>query len=107
VIFVRPLVRVHTLPVVRPHQRLRHGLDAPHGQYAPAGGLWRLALDLATEARDDIDKLGISMTPDQKLAAAQVYATLAVAQELAGDIPATPGRNAQGAADVVTDQDRP
>jgi hypothetical protein len=45
--------------------------------------------------------------PTQKLAAAQIYATLAVAQELAGDIPATPGRNAQGAADVVTDQDRP
>jgi hypothetical protein len=52
--------------------------------------LWRMGLDLATEARNDIDKLGISMTPDQKLAAAQVYAALAVAQELAGDKPAAP-----------------
>jgi hypothetical protein len=65
--------------------------------------LWQTALDLATEARDDINKLGISMTPDQKLAAAQVYATLAVAQELAADIPPAPGPNAQGAAGVVTD----
>ena len=44
-----------------------------------------MSLDLATEARDDINKSGVSMTPDQKLAAAQVYAALAVAQELAGD----------------------
>ena len=64
--------------------------------------LWRMALDLATEARDDINKLGISMTPDQKLYTARIYATLAVAQELAGDTRA-PGPNAQGAAGVVTD----
>ena len=44
-----------------------------------------MALDLATEARDDINKLGISMTPDQKLYTARIYATSAVAQELAGD----------------------
>jgi len=65
--------------------------------------LWRMALDLATEARDDINKLGISMTPDQKLATARIYATLAVAQELAGDSPAAPGPNAQGAAVAETD----
>jgi hypothetical protein len=53
--------------------------------------LWRMSLDLATDARDDIDKSGVSMTPDQKLAAAQVYASLAVAQELAGD-PLPPGQ---------------
>ena len=70
--------------------------------YAPAMDLWRMALDLATEARDDIDKLGVSMTPDQKLYTARIYATLAVAQELAGDTRA-PGPNAQGAAGVVTD----
>ena len=64
--------------------------------------LWRMALDLATEARDDIIKQGISMTPDQKLYTARIYATLAVAQELAGD-PRAPGPNAQGAAGVVTD----
>ena len=64
--------------------------------------LWRMALDLATEARDDINKLGISMTPDQKLYTARIYATLAVAQELAGDTPAA-GPNAHGAAGVVTD----
>ena len=61
-----------------------------------------MALDLATEARDDINKLGISMTPDQKLYTARVYATSAVAQELAGDTSAL-GPNAQGAAGVVTD----
>lgn len=49
--------------------------------------LWNVALDLATEARNDIAKLGTQMTPDQKLAIAQIYATLAVAQELAGDDP--------------------
>jgi hypothetical protein len=65
--------------------------------------LWRMALDLATEARDDINRLGISMTPDQKLATALIYATLAVAQELAGDSPAAPGPNAQGAAVAGTD----
>jgi hypothetical protein len=64
--------------------------------------LWRMALDLATEARDDINKLGVSMTPDQKLYTARIYATLAVAQELAGDTKA-PGPNAQGAVSVVTD----
>jgi hypothetical protein len=64
---------------------------------------WRMALDLATEARDDINKLGISMTPDQKLYTARIYATLAVAQELAGDNPAAPGPNAQGAAGAVMD----
>src|SRR4029450_438918 len=46
---------------------------------------WHMALDLVTEARDDINKQGISMTPDQKLYTARIYATLAVAQELAGD----------------------
>ncbi|HET6755815.1 MAG TPA: hypothetical protein VFH23_17895 [Jiangellaceae bacterium] len=65
--------------------------------------LWRMALDLATEARDDINKLGISMTPDQKLATALIYATLAVAEELAGDNPTAPGPNTQGTAGVVTD----
>jgi hypothetical protein len=64
--------------------------------------LWQMALDLATEARDDIIKQGISMTPDQKLATAWIYAALAVAQELAGDTRA-PGPNAQGAAGFVTD----
>jgi hypothetical protein len=64
--------------------------------------LWRMALDLATEARDDINKLGVSMTPDQKLDTAWIYAALAVAQELAGDT-RTPGPNAHGAAGVVTD----
>jgi hypothetical protein len=33
-------------------------------------------------------KMGVSMTPDQKLATARIYATLAVAQELPGDEPA-------------------
>jgi hypothetical protein len=66
--------------------------------------LWRMALDLATEARDDIIKQGISMTPDQKLATAWIYAALAVAQELAGDERRVAlGPNAQGAADVVMD----
>jgi hypothetical protein len=77
---------------------------------SPAGHLgtlrrmdfWHMALDLATEARDDINKLGISMTPDQKLYTARIYATLAVAQELAGDNPAAPGANA-GASGVVMD----
>jgi hypothetical protein len=63
---------------------------------------WHMALDLVTEARDDINKQGISMTPDQKLYTARIYATLAVAQELAGDTRA-PGPNAQGAAGVVMD----
>jgi hypothetical protein len=61
-----------------------------------------MALELATEARDDINKQGISMTPDQKLATALIYATLAVAQELAGD-PRAPGPNAHGAAVAETD----
>jgi hypothetical protein len=65
-----------------------------------------MALDLATEARDDINKLGISMTPDLKLYTARIYATLAVAQKLAGDT-RPPGPNAQGAAGVVMDLDRP
>jgi hypothetical protein len=39
--------------------------------------LWRMALGLTTEARDDINKMGVSMTPDRKLATAQIYATLA------------------------------
>jgi hypothetical protein len=43
--------------------------------------LWRMALDLATEARDDIEKSDVAMTADQKLATAQIYATLAVAQD--------------------------
>ena len=50
-----------------------------------------MALDLATETRDDINKLGISMTPDQKLYTARIYATLAVAQGLAGE-QGRPGR---------------
>jgi hypothetical protein len=63
-----------------------------------------MALELATEARDDINKQGISMTPDQKLATALIYATLAVAEELAGDNPTGPGPNApQGAAVAETD----
>ena len=61
-----------------------------------------MALDLATEARDDINKLGISMTPDQKLYTARIHATLAVAQELGRDTRA-PGPNAKGAAGFVTD----
>jgi hypothetical protein len=65
--------------------------------------LWRMALDLATEARDDIIKQGISMTPDQKLYTARIYATLAVAQELAGDNRTAPRPNAEGAAGFVTD----
>ncbi|HET6918258.1 MAG TPA: hypothetical protein VFI46_02210 [Jiangellaceae bacterium] len=56
--------------------------------------LWRMALDLATEARDNIDKLGNDMTADQKLATAQIYATLAVAQALAEDQPWTTGGTA-------------
>jgi hypothetical protein len=64
---------------------------------------WRVALDLATEARDDIIKLGVSMTPDQKLYTARIYATLAVAQELAGNNRTAPGPNAQGAAGFLTD----
>ena len=65
--------------------------------------LWRMALDLAIEARDDIIKQGIPMTPDQKLATARIYATLAVAQELAGDSPTAPGSNVQGAAVATAD----
>jgi hypothetical protein len=65
--------------------------------------LWGMALALATEARDDIDKMGVSMTPDQKLATARIYATLAVAQELAGDSPAAPESNVRGAAVAAAD----
>jgi hypothetical protein len=65
--------------------------------------LWRMALDLATEARDDIIKQGISMTPDQKLYTARICATLAVAQELAGDNRTASRPNAEGAAGFVTD----
>jgi hypothetical protein len=64
--------------------------------------LWRMALDLVTEARDDIIKQGVSMRPEQKLYTARIYATLAVAQELAGD-DRQAGPNAQGAAGVVMD----
>ena len=44
--------------------------------------IWHEAADLATEAASDIGKLGIEPTPDQKIALAQVWATLSVAQEL-------------------------
>jgi hypothetical protein len=65
--------------------------------------LWGMALDLATEARDDIEKMGVSMTPDQKLATARIYATLAVAQELAGDSPTAPGSSVRGAPVAAAD----
>ncbi len=60
--------------------------------------LWNEALNLATEAREEINKLGAHMTPDQKLATAQVYAALAVAEQLAGDEPAAPQTIDNGAA---------
>jgi hypothetical protein len=42
--------------------------------------------DLATEAFDDIKRSGGEPTPDQKLALAQIHATLSVSQELSGMI---------------------
>ena len=47
-----------------------------------------MALDLATEARDDIDKMGVSMTPDQKLATARIYATVGGHTRVSRDEPA-------------------
>lgn len=44
--------------------------------------MWDQAADAAIEAQDDIDKSGSPATPDQKIALAQVWATLSVAQEL-------------------------
>lgn len=44
--------------------------------------MWHDAADLANEARADIERGGLEPTPDQKVALAQVYATLSVAQEL-------------------------
>jgi hypothetical protein len=50
--------------------------------------LWRMALDLATEARDDIDKNGRLDDARSETGNRRIYATLAVTQELAGDEPA-------------------
>lgn len=44
--------------------------------------MWDQSVDAAIEAQDDIDKSGSPATPDQKIALAQVWATLSVAQEL-------------------------
>lgn len=44
--------------------------------------MWHEAADLANNAVDDIKKQGLEPNPDQKIAFAQVYATLSVAQEL-------------------------
>jgi hypothetical protein len=52
--------------------------------------LWGKALALVTEAEDDINKSDAAQTPDQKLAVAQIYATLSVAQELTTDETTTP-----------------
>jgi hypothetical protein len=49
-----------------------------------------MALDLVSEAREEIDRWGAAMTADQKLAVAQIYATLSVAQELTTDETTTP-----------------
>jgi hypothetical protein len=59
-------------------------------------------LDLATEARDDINKLGISMTPDQSCTPRGSTPRWRSHKELAGDT-RPPGPNAQGAADAVMD----
>ncbi len=48
--------------------------------------IWHEAADLAGEALSDIRALGLAPTPDQKIALAQVYATLSVAQELSSMI---------------------
>lgn len=48
--------------------------------------IWHDAFDTATEAFDDIKRSGGEPTPDQKLALAQIYATLSVSQELSGMI---------------------
>lgn len=48
--------------------------------------IWHEAFDLSTEAFDDIRKQGGEPTPDQKLALAQIYATLSVSQELSSMI---------------------
>jgi hypothetical protein len=52
--------------------------------------LWGMALALVMEAQADIQKSDAAMTPDQKLATAQIYATLSVAQELTTDETTTP-----------------
>ncbi|SNR43964.1 hypothetical protein SAMN06265360_10610 [Haloechinothrix alba] len=44
--------------------------------------IWHEAADLANEAERDITHDALSPTPDQKIALAQVRATLSVAQEL-------------------------
>lgn len=44
--------------------------------------LWNNANDMANEAVSDIRKSGGEPIPDQKLALAQIYATLSVSQEL-------------------------
>lgn len=44
--------------------------------------IWHEAADLATDAQRDIEKSHGTATPDQKIALAQVWATLSVAQEL-------------------------
>jgi hypothetical protein len=59
-------------------------------QDPPRIDLWGMALALVTEAQGDIKKSDVAMTPDQKLAIAQIYATLSVAQELTEDSTATP-----------------
>jgi hypothetical protein len=64
--------------------------SAANRQDAPAVDLWRMALDPVTEAREEIDRSGAAMTADQKLAVAQIYATLSVAQELTAVETATP-----------------
>jgi hypothetical protein len=52
--------------------------------------LWGLSLTLVREAQQDIQESDAAMTPDQKLAMAQIYATLSVAQELTTDETTTP-----------------
>ena len=96
----RALVRTQHLP--RTIEKMFELVCAQAG-YLRQMDLWGKALALATEARDDIDKMGASMTPDQKLATARIYATLAVAQELAGDSPAAPESNVRGAAVAAAD----
>jgi hypothetical protein len=66
------------------------GATTERAQSPPPMDLWGLSLALVTEAHEDIQKSGAAMTPDQKLAMAQIYATLAVAQELTTDETTTP-----------------
>lgn len=44
--------------------------------------MWGGAFDMANEAVEDIRRQGTGPTADQKIALAQVYATLSVSQEL-------------------------